>query len=164
MTVEDYKPLYDMLEEFREEEAGLQARIEEHEAQAREAEIHLKAIEDTEPEDRKVFSPRRAEILYKEEIEKIKARKVLHEEQKQRLCSEKAIIERRISRLEEVCRHQRASDRSKHDASLMELENLIGRIESSSAYIDRNPIQARQELAIIAESLRRMLVRMREEA
>ncbi len=44
----------------------------------------------------------------------------------------------------------------------MDLENIIGRIENSSGYIDRNPIQARQELAIIAKSLRELVDRMRE--
>ena len=162
MKKEDYQALQEMLKEFREEAAELQARIEKYEERVKEAELYLKAIPDSEPEDRKVFSPRRVEVLYKEEIGRIKEQKALHEEQIRQLCGERDVIGRRISRLETVCRHQRDRARSRRDASLMDLEKIIGRIESSSGYIDRNPVQARQELAIIAKSLRELVDRMRE--
>lgn len=162
MKKEDYQALRELLKEFREEAAELKARIEEHDGRVKEAELRLKTIQDSEPEDRKIFSPRRVEVLYKEEIGRIKEEKAVHEEQIQRLCSRREVLERRISRLEAVCRHQREHARSRRDASLMELENIIGRIESSSGYIDRNPIQARQELAIIAKSLREIMDRMRD--
>lgn len=162
MKKEDYQALQEMLKEFREEAAELQARIEKYEERVKEAELYLKAIQDSEPEDRKVFSPRRVEVLYKEEIGRIKEEKAVHEEQIQRLCSQREVLEKRISRLEAVCRHQRERARRRRDASLMDLENIIGRIENSSGYIDRNPIQARQELAIIAKSLRELVDRMRE--
>ena len=79
MKKEDYQALQEMLKEFREEAAELQARIEKYEERVKEAELYLKAIQDSEPEDRKVFSPRRVEVLYKEEIGRIKEQKALHE-------------------------------------------------------------------------------------
>ena len=162
MTLQDYNALQEVLSELRRQAESVEAQIEERLGYIREAQIHLQAIEDLEPEDRKIFSPRRVEVLYKEEIGRIKEEKAVHEEQIRRLCSRREVLERRISRLEAVCRHQREHARSRRDASLMELENIIGRIESSSGYIDRNPIQARQELAIIVKSLREIMDRMRD--
>ena len=99
MKKEDYQALQEMLKEFREEAAELQARIEKYEERVKEAELYLKAIQDSEPEDRKVFSPRRVEVLYKEEIGRIKEEKAVHEEQIQRLCSQREVLEKRISYL-----------------------------------------------------------------
>lgn len=163
MTLEDYQALHEMLEEFRLEAGELQARIEEHARYIREAKMHLRAIVDSEPEDRKVFSPRKAEVLYKEEVKKIEKGKALHEEARQRLCEEKAVIEGRIARLEAVCRHQREPAGGRWEGSLTDLEKIADRIQGSSSYIDRNPIQARQELAIIAKSLKETVARMRKE-
>ncbi len=163
MTLEDYQVLHEMLEEFRREAGELQARIEEYAAYIREAELHLRAIVDSEPEDRKVFSPRKAEVLYKEEIQKIEKQKALHEERRLRLCEEKSVIEGRVARLEAVCRHQREPAGSRWEGSLTDLEKIAERIQGSGSYIDRNPIQARQELAIIAKSIKETVARMREE-
>ena len=52
MKKEDYQALQEMLKEFREEAAELQARIEKYEERVKEAELYLKAIQDSEPEDK----------------------------------------------------------------------------------------------------------------
>ena len=42
MKKEDYQVLRELLKEFREEDAGLKARIEEHDGRVKEAELRLK--------------------------------------------------------------------------------------------------------------------------
>lgn len=161
MTLEDYGFLHDMLNEFREETAKLEVQIAENLAYIREAEAHLRAFENKEPEDRKVFSPRKAENLYKEKIDRIKEEKSSCEERFHGLRDRKAAIDRRIEKIETILGQeekelssQKEIEENRQSAVLKSIGELIGRIEKNTACMERNPVQAKQDLIITAKSLR----------
>ena len=161
MTLEDYAFIRGMLQDFRGEAQKLEVQIAEHLGLIREAEAHLRAFEDKEPEDKKVFSPRRTEALHKERMDRIKEEKASHEESCREMSARKAVIDRRVERIESVLSHEekelsshKEAEEGRRSAALKSMEELIDRIEKSSSYMERNPVQARQDLAIIAKSLR----------
>lgn len=170
MRLEDYNALYEMLNEFRLEAAELEKQIEERLGYIREAEAHLRAFENLEPEDKKFFSPRKVEILYKEEIDRIKEEKSSHERQNHELRARKAVIDGRIEKLEAVLSHEKKDfsvraekTKERQNASVKSLREIVSKIEKSSAFIEKSPIQARQDFAIIAKSLRKIADNMQNE-
>ena len=170
MTLEDCNALYEMLKEFRLEAAELDTQIGERLGYIREAEAHLRAFENLEPEDKKFFSPRKVEVLYKEEIDRIKEEKSSHERQNHELRARKAVIDGRIEKLEAVLSHEkedfsaREEETSKRqNASVRSIREIVSKIEKSSAFIEKSPIQARQDFAIIAKSLREIADDMQNE-
>lgn len=169
MTLEDYNTLYEVLNERRRESEELKVRIEEHHSHIMEAGVHLKAIEGLETEDRNIFSPRKADILYKEEIRKIKEEKYFHEERSRSFQERKTVVDCQVAKLTTVLEHQKKDSfafseetQSQYKKQLKDLKEIIDRIEYSSAFIEKNPIQARQDFLIIAKSLREIVDRLRE--
>lgn len=160
MTLEDYNALHEIVRERRLEAEELKVRIEEQSGYIREAKARLLAMENLEPEDKKVFSPRKADVLYKEEIRKIKEEKSLHEENSRLLQERKAVIDSQIAKLEEILEHEKKDFATQFCQK--ELKEIIGKIKSSSQFIDRNPIQARQDFAIIAKALQEIVKKMGE--
>ena len=67
MLRKDYDTLREILEEFRQEEKGIRVRMEENSRLIREAQVHLNAFSESEPEDFRYFSPRSAENIHREE-------------------------------------------------------------------------------------------------
>ena len=170
MKSEDRNALFEMLNEFRREAAEMEVQIQEHLGCIREAEVYLRVFENLEPEDKKVFSPRKMEILYKEEIDRIKEEKSSHEERNRGLCARKAVIDGRIEKLETVLNHEKKDSSSRADAakkqqyaSVKRLKEIIGKIEKSSLFIEKSPMQARQDFAIIAKSLREIVDKMQDD-
>lgn len=171
MKLEDYYVLNEMLGEFRREAADLEAQIDHCARCIQEADAHLKAIENQEPEDRKVFSPRKTGTLYKEEIERIRTEKAACEKENQYLSDKKSVADGRVKRLSGVLERQEQSftvqgeyEADIRDAALANLEELWEKIEKSRQQIERNPIQARQDFAIIAKLLRDTIDQIRDMA
>lgn len=96
MMLDEYNGLCEMVEEFRQEAAGLDEKINSNEKRMAELEAHLKIYTESEPEDFKVFSPRRMETVYSEEIEKIRSEKSSREEENQELYQKKSVLDKRI--------------------------------------------------------------------
>lgn len=170
MTLQDYNALQEVLSELRRQAESVEARIEERLGYIREAQIHLQAIEDLEPEDRKIFSPRRVDAQYKEEIRKTEEEKAFHEERKRELCNKKALVDSQIAKIETVLEHQQKEislqtkrKKNRYQVLRKHFEDIIERIEKNSASIDRNPIQARQNFAIIAKMLEETVNAMQED-
>ena len=82
MISKDYEALRGLLEEFRREAAQLDAQIDDTARKIREAEAFLAVYTDSQPDDIRVFSPRKAEILYKEEIRQKEKEKSVYEERR----------------------------------------------------------------------------------
>lgn len=155
MTMEDYNALQEILYERHRESEGLKTQIEEESGYIREAKAGLLAIGNLEPEDKKIFSPRRTNALYKEEIRKIKEEESLHEEKIRLLHERKAIVDSQITKIEAILEHHKKD----HSAQffLKDLEEIIDRIEGNIKLIDKNPIQARQDFSVIVKSLREIV-------
>ena len=147
MSLDDYNALCTILNELRGDCRNLEVQIEEQLGAIREAEAHLRAIENIEPADKKIFSPRKVEILYKEEIGKIREEKEFHEKQKRELCDKKAVLDRWASKIGEIVEKQQSDFsahteivQKNHRVTLEILEELTDRIEKNSTAIERNPV------------------------
>ena len=57
MKKEDYQVLRELLKEFREEDAGLKARIEEHDGRVKEAELRLRPYRTRSLRTERYFPP-----------------------------------------------------------------------------------------------------------
>ena len=169
MISKDYEALRGLLEEFRREAAQLDAQIDDTARKIREAEAFLAVYTDSQPDDIRVFSPRKAEILYKEEIRQKETEKSVYEERRGELSQKRETLEGRMTALQDVLSRQRKNVSSRaegakkqYEASMEELGGLAEKILQSSAWIERNPVQARQDLAIIARRLKEAVDRVRD--
>ena len=153
----DYSVLIEIAEEFRQNLADLDARIECNLRGVKEADIILKKYTESESDDVKVFSPRRMEVLHKEEIQKARKDKAVFEEKNVDLLQEREFLSKRLGRLEKVLERQN-SGKDLSDASLYKLKEMLRRVEIGSKYIDQNHTsQAKQEFAYVTRALREML-------
>ena len=105
MLRKDYETLREILEEFRQEEKGIRARIEENNRFIREARVHLNAFSESEPEGFRYFSPRSAENIHREEINGIRKEISVKEEQNKKLNKRKKILAGRIDSLRNILTH-----------------------------------------------------------
>lgn len=161
MIAEDYNKLYGLLEAFLGEAADVEAQISDTTRLVRETDAYLATYRSGEPEDVKVFSPRKMEILYKEEIQKKKEEKSEYEERIQCLRRRKEVLDGKISDLQDILSRRKQdfssrmeASREQYKASVKELDSLADKIGESSGYIEKNPFQARQDFAIIAKRLK----------
>ena len=97
--------------------------------------------------------------------------KSFHEDRNKVLLERKAVLDNQITKLETVLQHQQREIsaekkriQKQYQVFWKKLEEIISRIEKSSASIDRNPIQARQDFAIIAKTLQEAVENMKKNA
>ena len=175
MILEDYNSLNEMWSELSQEASELETQIQYNLRCIREAEAYMNTFLKSETEDYKVFSPRKAEVIYKEEIQEAKNKIIFHEEDNKELYLKKNVIDGRMKKIEKILNHQNRNltflsvqeeDRQRiardlHDTSLQNLAHLIHKIELSALYIDKDPIQAKLELAVIGKCLRETIDEIR---
>lgn len=169
MRLDDYNALKEMLSEFRQEVKDIETQLLADRERILEIDGRLKFFQDTEPEDFKVFSPRKMETVYREEIEQIREEKSGYESHDRELDGKKEFLSKYIDKLEKIlkCRKKDLYQETEtaeelHDASIRDLELLVCKIEQSSAQIIRNPIQAKQDFAVIGQSLKETVDKMRD--
>ena len=102
MRLEDYNALKEMLSEFRQEVQEIEAELNSDRERIRDIDARLKAFHDAEPEDFKVFSPRKMETVYREEIEQIREEKCAYESHDRELNGKKEFLARYIDKLEKI--------------------------------------------------------------
>nr|WP_300838155.1 hypothetical protein [uncultured Acetatifactor sp.] len=170
MTLDDMNALQEVVRYLRCQADTLQTQIEEELEVIKEAQLHLQTIENLEPEDRKIFSPRSMDV-YKEKIQMTRTEKSFHEDRNKVLLERKAVLDNQITKLETVLQHQQreiSAEKKRIQKQFQvfwkKLEEIISRIEKSSASIDRNPIQARQDFVIIAKTLQEAVENMKKNA
>lgn len=93
----------------------------------------------------------------------------MYEERRGELSQKRETLEGRMTALQDVLSRQRKNVSSRaegakkqYEASMEELGGLAEKILQSSAWIERNPVQARQDLAIIARRLKEAVDRVRD--
>ena len=102
MLLDDYNTLNEIVRELRQEAAEIDAQIEYNNRCIREADKYVNKITRSESDDYRVFSPRKPENLYKDEINRTIWEKSEYEEQNRNLVQKKDIIYDRIHRLEKI--------------------------------------------------------------
>jgi len=175
MMMDDYKSLNEILQELRQEEYEVKSQIQYNLRCIKETETYVDDFMKSETEDFKVFSPRKAEIIHKEEIEKAKEKKSFYEECNKELSQKKGVLNSRINKIESILNHQSRNftflkvqeeerqriARELHDTSLQNLAHMIHKLELSSMYIDKDPIQAKLELTVVSKCLRETIDEIR---
>lgn len=175
MNLDDYNSLNNILKEQRLELMKLEDEIQYNLRCMREAEIYVQSFIDSEPDDFKIFSPRNAESIHKEEIEKTYKEKDSYEKQNKQLIAKRDALKKQVRQLEKILKHRdydftllniQEEDRQRiardlHDTSLQNLAHLIHKIELSSLYIDEDPVKAKLELFIVNKILKETIDEIR---
>lgn len=126
--------------------------------------------------DYKVFSPRNKEALHKDEISKIREEIAFYINEKEMLIDKKNALLIKIEKLEKILSEEREqgyvtlkiqeADRQRiasdlHDTSLQNLAHLVHKIELSTMYIDKDPVHAKLELAVVNKKLKAVIDEIR---
>lgn len=180
--------LQQMYEQIMQEHEEVQKNLDYNLAQIQEIEEYLVDIVEGEDSGFKVFSPRNAETVYREEIENSKTKKRQLEIENQTYYKrlnqlnfyldglsplvdtsvKKSMdlntfdlnVNLRVLDIQEKERQRIARDL--HDTSLQNLAHLVHKIELSSLFIDQDPLRAKLELASINKNLREVIDEIRE--
>ncbi len=165
----NYSILTELLEELKREAGEIQVRMSANLRRIRETETYMDGLRASESEDFKVFSPRKAEVLHREELQEAQERKSGYERENGELAEKRELLNGRIGRLQELVDHleKETWHQTKEMGELSgkmrkSLQELADKLDESSAYVERNPVQARQNLAIIGKCLRELAEGMKD--
>lgn len=182
MKDDTYEELQNMLRELCRQRENLQVRIDENNLSIQEVQCFTKKIFDKEDEDFKVFSPRKIEDIYREELEQYSARKDSLERQNIELTAKRDKLDsiiRLLRMIEETdsplesrdsdIREEKSAliqmqekDRQRiagdlQDSVLQTLTHLSHKIELSSKFIGQDPVRAKQELAVVSKDMKKVI-------
>lgn len=175
MNFDDYNTLEKIARQMRQELNGLEDKIKYNLQCIKEAEVYASLLVDSEPDDFKIFSPRNAENVHKDEIKKAYQEKENCEKQNEQLYARRNLLYEQIRGLENILEHKedgltvlniQEEDRQRiardlHDTSLQNLAHLTHKIELSSLYIDQDPVKAKLELSVVNNVLRKTIEEIR---
>lgn len=156
----------------------MEQKIESNLLKIKEADFYMQSFMKKEDCDFKVFSPRNAETVYKEEIEKAKNERETCCYENQNLMHDKNILALRIKTLEQVIEQEKVfsgnlavlkiqeEDRHRiarelHDTSLQNLAHLVHKIELSTLFIDQDPVRAKLELSVVNKNIKEIIEEIR---
>lgn len=175
-TMEEKKEVLEKLyDDFLKEKESIQEKINECNNKISEVSSYIDNITSIEDSDFKFFSPRNVETIYKDSLTENRNLKVLYEEECKSYIRKKEIIESRLKKIEFLLvnpnndlyeleiqeTERRRIARDLHDSSLQNLTHTIHEIELASKYIDKDPIQAKLELASISKNIREVINEIR---
>lgn len=166
MMIDDYNVMMDLYRELQQELSDLNMQIECNDRGVKEAEVYLGDF--SEPDDFKVFSPRKKETTHRKEIERIMDGKAEYERQNRDLIQKRDIVLSRVQKLKKILSRENRNltvlkiqeeDRKRiarelHDTSLQNLTHLIHKLELCGLYIDTDPTQAKLELSVANKHLK----------
>ena len=168
MNIDDYNVLNDILADMHHELSELNKKQEYHLQCIKQDDIFIKSLVDSEPDDFKLFSPRNAEDIHRNEIERTVWDKESHQREYDALSNQVNEFNERIEKLERILEHKDDNiallnllekDRQRiarelHDTSLQNLAHLVHKIELSSLYIDQDILKAKLELSVVNKILK----------
>lgn len=168
LNIDDYNVLNDILADMHRELSELNKKQEYHLQYIKQDDIFIKSLVDSEPDDFKLFSPRNAEDIHKNEIQRTIWDKESHQREYDALSNQINEFNERIEKLERILEHKDDNiallnllekDRQRiarelHDTSLQNLAHLVHKIELSSLYIDQDILKAKLELSVVNKILK----------
>ncbi len=176
MNPENFKVLQSMLLELQEQQNRIKENIDVNILKIEEAKIHLKSIVEKCDSDFKEFFPRNPEITHKEEIDRLNSEISVYEKENEILLTKSNDLHIKIDKIQNILRDENEHSvkmfniqederyrisRELHDTSLQNLAHLVHKIELSSMYIDKDPLQAKLELSIINKNLKEIIEEIR---
>ena len=179
MKDDQLKTLDELLKESLQEKKKIEKELSKNLNRIKEIDTFLDSM--TEASDFKVFSPRTAESLHREEIKE-------EREEKDKLEISNDSYYKKIGKLEGdierisflIDEHKKTTNnlhliildmqekergriaRELHDSSIQNLTHLIHSLELSSLYIDKDPIQAKLELESCSQTLKKAIDEIRD--
>lgn len=175
MIKDQYNILTEMLVNFKQELSEINIQIHCNILSIKEEEACIKALEDSDFNDFKMFYPRAVKEPHKDEIDRANNQIKEYELQNQKLNEQKAVIENKIQLLEKVIKLEdhnitafnfQEEDRRRiasdlHDTALQNLVHLVHKIELCNLYIDEDPLKAKLELSLISKNLKEIVNEIR---
>lgn len=168
---EDFNVLKDILAEFDREAREIEAKEDFNLRCIREAEAYINGMLDSETDDFKVFSPRKAEIIHKEELEEARAKISACKEKNNALSQRRELLKgyrekvKNIwKRLEDESSLQTKGEEAEElrKDSVKRLEDLAQKIDSAVSCMEKKPVQAKQDLLIAGKNLKEIADKMRD--
>ena len=153
MRLDDYNTLKEMLSEFRREVTEIEEELYSDTERIRDMDARLRVFTDAEPEDFKVFSPRKMEAVHREEIKRIRQEKSVCENRGRELKEKKEFLIKYIEKLEKIlkCRKKDIikgdeAERELQDTVIHDLDQLVHKIEQSSSQIEIGRASCRERV------------------
>lgn len=178
MNDDQLKTLDELLKDWLQEKKKIEKELSKNLNRIKEINTFLDSM--TEASDFKVFSPRTAESLHREEIKQVREEKDKLEIDNDSYYKKIGKIEGDIERISFLIEEHKKTKgnlhliildmqekergriaRELHDSSIQNLTHLIHGLELSSLYIDKDPIQAKLELESCSKNLRGIIDEMR---
>lgn len=167
--------LENLYDDFLKERDCIQNRVDDFQNKISEINSYIHSITSLEDSDFKVFSPRDVESIYKDSLQINRELKSQYENDYQNEVRKKEVIEERLNKIEfllsdmkndsqvfEIQENERQRiARDLHDSSLQNLTHCIHKMELVSLYIDKDPIQAKLELASISKNMKETINEIR---
>ena len=159
MKDDQLKTLDELLKESLQEKKKIEKELSKNLNRIKEIDTFLDSM--TEASDFKVFSPRTAESLHREEI------KEAREEKDKLEVSNDSYYKKTTNNLHLIILDMQEKERGRiarelHDSSIQNLTHLIHSLELSSLYIDKDPIQAKLELESCSQTLKKAIDEIRD--
>lgn len=181
MKEDKLRILEELYEDSLQEKKTISDELQSNLNRIKEIDTYLKSIRESEEFDFKVFSPRSAEILYKDRISESEIEKSKLENKNSNYYQKLEKIDKKISDLAFLIKDNKSIDknmhftildiqereririsRELHDSSLQNLTHLIHSLELSSMFIDQDPIRAKLELASCSQNLKQIINEIRD--
>ena len=184
MGIDKSSVLLEMYKDFLQDRENENKKLQNNLNRINEIDVYLHSVREDVESDFKVFSPRSAEKIYKDEIEQVEGEKADIEKENQYLSKRLEELDKRIQELETIIkdfsfkekdnnyRHLRVLDiqekdrqrisRELHDSSVQNLTHLVHTIELGSMFIDQDPLRAKLELASCIKNLKLIIDEIRE--
>lgn len=185
MTDNVNKALTAIQESFLLESVELKTKLQNNLFRIKELEYYVERFNPEDDPDEKIFSPHDVMMhnVTKEDIyilreKELKRKKESLEFENHQLLDEIAILEERMTNINEVIlvdpflnrfaflnmqeKERQRIARDLHDSSLQNMIHLIHTIELSTMFIDKDPQRAKLELKTIVEKIRAIIKEMRE--
>lgn len=173
--------LKELLEEGIKDKKKIDCKIQKNISRIQEIESFLDSLKNSEDSDFKVFSPRSAESIHREEIQRLTEKKNNLNNRNDSYYLELGKAESRIEKISSLIKESKDTDemlhfaildvqekersriaRELHDSSLQNLTHLIHNIELASLFIDQDPVRAKLELASCSQNLKHIINEIRD--
>lgn len=175
--------LEELLDESLQEKKGINDVIQKNLNRIAEIDSFINSIKNNEETDFKVFSPRSAESIHREELAKVEEEKKQLENSNDYYYRKLGKAESRIEKISSLIKDEKDRDitddmqmtilsiqekeRSRiakelHDSSLQNLAHLVHSIELGSLFIDQDPVRAKLELTSCSENLKKIINDIRD--